>query len=117
MWTNGCRPRTSLNRAPSDQRLIDGDIISLDSGRNHKGYIGDLCGITGSHRAGNVSSSGPIRRHAFPILRKKIGGCSLFVLYFCPRTTIIHSSRTDTERAAVVFAAWNGTRRSAKFAD
>jgi len=27
------------------------------------------------------------------------------------------ASRTDTERAAVVFAAWNGARRSAKVAD
>ncbi len=40
---------TSLNRAPSDQRLAEGDIISLDSGGNFKGYIGDLCrmGIVG----------------------------------------------------------------------
>ena len=40
---------TSLNRAPSDQRLAHGDIISLDSGGNFKGYIGDLCrmGIVG----------------------------------------------------------------------
>jgi Xaa-Pro aminopeptidase len=34
---------TSLNRAPSEQRLAEGDIISLDSGGNYKGYIGDLC--------------------------------------------------------------------------
>ncbi len=34
---------TSLNRAPSEQRLANGDIISLDSGGNYKGYIGDLC--------------------------------------------------------------------------
>jgi Xaa-Pro aminopeptidase len=34
---------TSLNRAPSEQRLAAGDIISLDSGGNCKGYIGDLC--------------------------------------------------------------------------
>jgi len=40
---------TSLNRAPSEQRLAQGDIISLDSGGNYKGYIGDLCrmGIIG----------------------------------------------------------------------
>jgi Xaa-Pro aminopeptidase len=40
---------TSLNRAPSDQRLAAGDIMSLDSGGNYKGYIGDLCrmGILG----------------------------------------------------------------------
>ncbi|MFZ4806162.1 MAG: M24 family metallopeptidase [Hyphomicrobiaceae bacterium] len=40
---------TSLNRAPSEQRLASGDIISIDSGGNFKGYIGDLCrmGIVG----------------------------------------------------------------------
>jgi Xaa-Pro aminopeptidase len=41
---------TSLNRAPSEQRLQVGDIISLDSGGNYRGYIGDLCrmGILGA---------------------------------------------------------------------
>jgi Xaa-Pro aminopeptidase len=34
---------TSLNRAPSDQILREGEILSLDSGGNYKGYIGDLC--------------------------------------------------------------------------
>jgi Xaa-Pro aminopeptidase len=33
---------TSHNRAPSDQLLSAGDIMSLDSGGNYKGYIGDL---------------------------------------------------------------------------
>ena len=34
---------TSLNRAPSGQVIKAGDIMSLDSGGNYKGYIGDLC--------------------------------------------------------------------------
>src|SRR6266540_3093200 len=34
---------TSLNRAPSDQKWDKGDILSLDSGGNYHGYIGDLC--------------------------------------------------------------------------
>jgi Xaa-Pro aminopeptidase len=34
---------TSCNRAPSDQVWGEGDILSLDSGGNYKGYIGDLC--------------------------------------------------------------------------
>ena len=34
---------TSLNRAPSEQRWDEGDILSLDSGGNFHGYIGDLC--------------------------------------------------------------------------
>ncbi|WP_182086325.1 Xaa-Pro peptidase family protein [Aureimonas sp. ME7] len=33
----------SFNRAPSDQRIGEGDILSLDSGGNYRGYIGDLC--------------------------------------------------------------------------
>ncbi|MGZ3294656.1 MAG: M24 family metallopeptidase, partial [Xanthobacteraceae bacterium] len=34
---------TSLNRAPSEQTWGRGDILSLDSGGNYHGYIGDLC--------------------------------------------------------------------------
>jgi Xaa-Pro aminopeptidase len=32
----------SLNRAPSDQIWREGDVLSLDSGGNYHGYIGDL---------------------------------------------------------------------------
>lgn len=40
---------TNLNRAPSEQVLAPGDILSLDSGANYHGYLGDLCrmGILG----------------------------------------------------------------------
>jgi Xaa-Pro aminopeptidase len=34
---------TSLNRAPSDQVWGQGDIMSIDSGGNYHGYIGDIC--------------------------------------------------------------------------
>jgi Xaa-Pro aminopeptidase len=34
---------TSLNRAPSEHKWGEGDILSLDSGGNYHGYIGDLC--------------------------------------------------------------------------
>jgi Xaa-Pro aminopeptidase len=34
---------SSLNRSPSDRRWVMGDTLSLDSGGNYKGYIGDLC--------------------------------------------------------------------------
>ena len=33
---------TSHNRAPSDQRWEEGDVLSVDSGGNYHGYIGDL---------------------------------------------------------------------------
>jgi Xaa-Pro aminopeptidase len=40
----------SLNRAPSEQKLAAGDVVSLDSGGNYHGYIGDLCrmGVVGN---------------------------------------------------------------------
>ena len=34
---------TSFNRAPSDQKWEKGDIMSIDSGGNYHGYIGDIC--------------------------------------------------------------------------
>jgi Xaa-Pro aminopeptidase len=34
---------TSMNRAGSDVRWEKGDIMSLDSGGNYHGYIGDVC--------------------------------------------------------------------------
>jgi Xaa-Pro aminopeptidase len=33
---------TSHNRAPSEQRWEEGDVLSLDSGGNYHGYIGDV---------------------------------------------------------------------------
>jgi Xaa-Pro aminopeptidase len=40
---------SSHNRAPSDQRWEQGDVLSVDSGGNYHGYIGDLArmGIVG----------------------------------------------------------------------
>ena len=32
----------SHNRAPSEQRWEEGDVLSIDSGGNYHGYIGDL---------------------------------------------------------------------------
>jgi len=34
---------TSMNRAPSDQKWEKGEILSIDSGGNYHGYIGDIC--------------------------------------------------------------------------
>jgi Xaa-Pro aminopeptidase len=34
---------TSMNRAPSEQKWEKGEIMSLDSGGNFHGYIGDVC--------------------------------------------------------------------------
>ena len=40
---------SSLNRAPSDQRWERGDVLSIDSGGNYHGYIGDVArmGVAG----------------------------------------------------------------------
>src|SRR6476620_2043244 len=34
---------TSFNRAPSGQKWEKGDVMSIDSGGNYHGYIGDVC--------------------------------------------------------------------------
>src|SRR5262249_53190553 len=34
---------TSFNRAPSEQKWERGDVMSIDSGGNYQGYIGDVC--------------------------------------------------------------------------
>ena len=34
---------TSMNRAPSEQKWEKGDIMSINSGGNYHGYIGDVC--------------------------------------------------------------------------
>ena len=71
---------TSLNRAPSDQRLEAGDIISLNSGGNYHGYIGDLCrmGILGEPDAELVEFLGAVdeiqQRARRPIRQGAAGG-------------------------------------------
>jgi len=44
---------SSLNRAPSGQRWEKGDVLSLDSGGNYHGYIGDVArmGVAGEPNA------------------------------------------------------------------
>jgi Xaa-Pro aminopeptidase len=70
---------TNLNRAPSDQRLEAGDILSLDSGGNYKGYVGDLCrmGILGEPDAELVDLLGAVeeiqQRARGPIRRGAVG--------------------------------------------
>jgi Xaa-Pro aminopeptidase len=53
---------SSLNRAPSDQRWEKGDVLSLDSGGNYHGYIGDVArmGIAGEPDAELVELLGEV---------------------------------------------------------
>jgi Xaa-Pro aminopeptidase len=74
---------TSLNRAPSDQSLKAGDVLSLDSGGNYKGYIGDLCrmGILGEpdsellHLLGVIEE---IQQRARRPIRRGAAGAEIF---------------------------------------
>ncbi|MBV9653143.1 MAG: aminopeptidase P family protein [Acetobacteraceae bacterium] len=54
----------SHNRAPSDEVWMEGDVLSLDSGGNLDGYIGDLCrmGILGEPDAELEDCLGEIDR-------------------------------------------------------
>jgi Xaa-Pro aminopeptidase len=75
---------TSVNRAPSDQRLEAGDILSLDSGGNYKGYIGDLCrmGILGEPDAELVDLLGvieEIQQQARRPIRRGATGAEIFM--------------------------------------
>ena len=56
---------TSMNRAPSDQKWEKGDIMSIDSGGNYHGYIGDICrmAIQGEPDAELERSAGRDREH------------------------------------------------------
>ncbi len=75
---------TSLNRAPSDQRLEPGDIVSLDSGGNYRGYIGDLCrmGILGqpdSELQDLLADVDAIQQEARKPIRRGARGSDIFV--------------------------------------
>jgi Xaa-Pro aminopeptidase len=74
---------TSLNRAPSDQRLEAGDVLSLDSGGNYMGYIGDLCrmGILGEPDSELVDLLGAIeeiQQRARRPIRRGVAGAEIF---------------------------------------
>ena len=75
---------TSRNRAPSDQILKEGDIFSLDSGGNYRGYIGDICrmGILGEPDSELVDLLGEIdaiQQAARRAIRPGILGREIFV--------------------------------------
>jgi Xaa-Pro aminopeptidase len=74
---------TSLNRAPSEQRLEAGDVLSLDSGGNYKGYIGDLCrmGILGEPDSELLDLLGvieEIQQRARRPIRRGAAGAEIF---------------------------------------
>ena len=76
---------TSFNRAPTDQVWGKGDILSLDSGGNYRGYIGDICrmAIQGEPDAeledllGEIES---IQRAAFKSVRPGVLGKEIYAV-------------------------------------
>ncbi len=72
-----------LNRALSDQVLRDGDIVSIDSGGNESGYIGDLVrmGIAGDPDQELVDILGAIdavQHSAFRTIRPGVTGDDIY---------------------------------------
>lgn len=74
---------TSLNRAPSDQPWQRGDILSLDSGGNYQGYIGDVCrmGILGepdSELVDLLAEVDAIQQAAMGAVREGVAGGAIY---------------------------------------
>jgi Xaa-Pro aminopeptidase len=74
---------TSLNRAPTDQVWGKGEILSLDSGGNYHGYIGDICrmAIHGEPDAELVDCLGEIetiQRTAFNAVKPGVPGKAIY---------------------------------------
>ncbi len=75
---------TSHNRAPSPQRWEEGDVLSLDSGGNYHGYIGDLArmAILGEPDAELEDLLGEIeavQRAAFKVIKPGAIGGEIYV--------------------------------------
>src|SRR5262252_3086721 len=74
---------TSMNRAPSEQKWEKGEIMSIDSGGNYEGYIGDVCrmAIQGEPDAeleellGEIES---IQRAAMKVIRPGVIGGEIY---------------------------------------
>jgi Xaa-Pro aminopeptidase len=74
---------SSLNRAPSEQRWENGDPLSLDSGGNYHGYIGDLArmAILGEPDAELVDLLAEIeatQQAAFKPIRAGVNGAEIY---------------------------------------
>jgi Xaa-Pro aminopeptidase len=74
---------TSLNRAPSGYKFAKGDIMSLDSGANYHGYIGDLCrmAIIGEPDAELEDMLGEIEMIQRAAMKPIKGGAMASVIY------------------------------------
>ncbi len=74
---------TSHNRAPSPQRWEEGDVLSVDSGGNYHGYIGDLArmailGEPDSELEDLLGEIETIQRAAFKPIKAGVGGGEIY---------------------------------------
>jgi Xaa-Pro aminopeptidase len=84
---------TSLNRAPSDQVWGEGDILSLDSGGNYHGYIGDVCrmAIHGEPDAELVDMLGDIEEIQRAAMKPIKAGAPASAIYATAETLLAKS--------------------------
>ena len=85
---------SSLNRAPSDQRWEKGDVLSLDSGGNYHGYIGDVArmGVAGEPDAELVdllAEVEAIEQAAMKPIRSGVLGSEIYAA----ADTVLHTSK------------------------
>jgi Xaa-Pro aminopeptidase len=84
----------SLNRAPSDQRWEKGDVLSIDSGGNYHGYIGDVArmGVAGEPDAELVdllAEVEAIEQAAMKPIRSGVLGSEIYAA----ADTVLHTSK------------------------
>ena len=104
---------TSLNRAPSDQVWGEGDILSLDSGGNYHGYIGDLCrmAIHGEPDAELEDMLGDIEEIQRAAMKPIKAGVMGSEVYGWARRGSPSRSTTTTCTSSATAWAWSATRR------
>jgi Xaa-Pro aminopeptidase len=85
---------SSLNRAPSDQRWEKGDVLSVDSGGNYHGYIGDVArmGVAGEPDAELVdllAEVEAIEQASMKPIRSGVLGSEIYAA----ADTVLHTSK------------------------
>jgi Xaa-Pro aminopeptidase len=93
-----CGP--SHNRAPSEQRWEQGDVLSLDSGGNYHGYIGDLArmavlGEPDQELKDLLAEIESVQRAAFAAIKPGVAGGEIYTA--AERALAAMSQRDHTE--------------------
>ncbi len=91
---------TSHNRAPSEQRWEQGDVLSLDSGGNYHGYIGDLArmavlGEPDQELKDLLAEIEAVQRAAFAVIKPGVMGGTIYTA--AERALKETSQRDNTE--------------------